>query len=139
MTLIFHRPFCSLSPRDGSAVFRYKVPTVGVGEVRFAEPASVRGARSGRRRVCNRLLAVQAQDLRSARLAVRARTRGLTAADVNRALTDERMLVVGWLNRGTRHLVRDADCGLLHAVTSPPKLTSGRPPRSGHVRLRPGA
>ena len=40
--------------------------------------------------VCDRLLAVQAQDLRSARLAVRARTSGLTAADVDRALTEER-------------------------------------------------
>ena len=55
--------------------------------------------------VVDRLLAVQAQDLRAARLAVRARTTGLIAADVDREL-QERTLVVTWLNRGTLHLVR---------------------------------
>ena len=64
--------------------------------------------------VCDHLLAVQAQDLRSARLAVRARTRGLTAADVDRSLADERTLVIGWLNRGTLHLVRVEDYWWLH-------------------------
>jgi hypothetical protein len=73
--------------------------------------------------VCDRLLAVQAQDLRSARLAVRARTDGLTAADVDRALTDERTLVLGWLNRGTLHLVRVEDYWWLHGLTTPPLLT----------------
>ena len=58
------------------------------------------------RTVAERLLAVQGQDLRAARLAVRARTRGVTAADVDRALTEERSLLVTWLNRGTLHLVR---------------------------------
>jgi hypothetical protein len=48
------------------------------------------------------LLAVQAQDLRrGARLAVRTRTAGLTADDLDRALSDERSLAVTWLNRGT--------------------------------------
>jgi hypothetical protein len=45
---------------------------------------------------------VQAQDLRrGARLAVRTRTAGLTAVDLDRALSDERSLAVMWLNRGT--------------------------------------
>jgi len=66
---------------------------------------------------------VQAQDLRSARLAVRARTDGLTAADVDRAL-DERALVVGWLNRGTLQLVRNEDYWWLHALTAPPLFTA---------------
>src|SRR5437763_6307559 len=69
--------------------------------------------------VAERLLAIQAQDPRGARLAVRARTRGLTAADVDRALTDERSLVVTWLNRGTLHLVRSEDYAWLHALTTP--------------------
>src|SRR5262249_44350056 len=56
--------------------------------------------------VVERLLAVQAQDARGARLAVRSRSAGLTAADVDRALTDARSLLVTWLNRGTLHLVR---------------------------------
>jgi hypothetical protein len=73
--------------------------------------------------VCDRLLAVQAQDLRSARLAVRARTEGLSAADVDRALTDERTVVVGWLNRGTLQLVRREDYWWLHALTTPPLFT----------------
>jgi hypothetical protein len=69
--------------------------------------------------VAERLLAVQAQDLRAARLAVRARSEGLAASDVDRALTDERTLVVTWLNRGTLHLVRSEDLAWLHALTAP--------------------
>jgi hypothetical protein len=73
--------------------------------------------------VAGRLLAVQGQDPRGFRLAVRARTEGLTAADVERALA-ERELVVTWLNRGTLHLVRSEDYPLLQALTTPPLLTS---------------
>lgn len=71
----------------------------------------------------DRLLAVQAQDLMAARLGVRARSSGLTAADIDRAL-NERELVVSWLNRGTLHLVRADDFGWLHALTTP-QLASG--------------
>jgi Winged helix DNA-binding domain len=76
--------------------------------------------------VARRLLAVQAQDPRGARLAVRARTlgSGTSAADVDRALTDDRTLVIDWLNRGTLHLVRREDWPWLHALTTPP-LHSG--------------
>lgn len=73
--------------------------------------------------VAERLLAVQAQDARGARLAVRVRTDGLSAGDVDRALTDERSLVLTWLNRGTLHLVRSEDYAWLHALTTPPLLT----------------
>jgi hypothetical protein len=69
--------------------------------------------------VAERLLAVQAQDLRGARLAVRARSTGLTAGDVDRALTVDRSLVIDWLNRGTLHLVRSEDYGWLHELTTP--------------------
>ncbi|MDP9074905.1 MAG: winged helix DNA-binding domain-containing protein, partial [Actinomycetota bacterium] len=44
--------------------------------------------------VVGRLLAVQAQDPVGARLAVRSRSTGLHAADVDRCLTDARSLVV---------------------------------------------
>ena len=74
--------------------------------------------------VAERILAVQGQDPRGFRLAVRARTKGVTAADVDRALTDERSLVVTWLNRGTLHLVRSEDYPLIQAVTTPPLRTS---------------
>ena len=74
--------------------------------------------------VTERLLAVQAQDPRGARLAIRARTRGLRAADVDRELTERRSLLITWLNRGTLHLVRAEDYGWLHAVTTPPLRTT---------------
>jgi hypothetical protein len=73
--------------------------------------------------VVGRLLAVQGQDGRGARLAIRSRSAGLTAADVDRAL-DERALLITWLNRGTLHLVRSEDYPWLHALTTPPLLSS---------------
>jgi Winged helix DNA-binding domain len=72
--------------------------------------------------VAERLLAIQGQDARGARLAIRARTAGLTAADVDRALTGERSLVITWLNRGTLHLVRAEDYWWLHSLVVRPKL-----------------
>ena len=73
--------------------------------------------------VVERLLAVQAQDPRGARLAIRARSSGLSSADVDRALTRDRSMVIAWLNRGTLHLVSRADYPWLHALTTPPLLT----------------
>ncbi|MFZ0169980.1 MAG: winged helix DNA-binding domain-containing protein [Candidatus Dormiibacterota bacterium] len=69
--------------------------------------------------VAARLLAVQAQDLRGAMLAVRARSARVTSADIERALTVDRALVVTWLNRGTLHLVRSQDYPWLHQLTAP--------------------
>ena len=74
--------------------------------------------------VARRLLAIQGQDPRGARLAIRARTKGLTVADVDRALTDERSLLITWLNRGTLHLVASEDYHWLHALTTPPLHTA---------------
>jgi hypothetical protein len=74
--------------------------------------------------VAERLLAVQGQDPRGARLAIRARTAGLTAADIDRELTQDRSLLITWLNRGTLHLVRSEDYPWLQALTTPPLLTS---------------
>jgi hypothetical protein len=69
--------------------------------------------------VAGRLLAIQGQDPRGARLAVRARSQGLSAADIDRALTVDRSLVISWLNRGTLHLVRSEDYWPLHRLTTP--------------------
>ena len=80
--------------------------------------------------VVGRLLAVQAQDGRGARLSVRSRSTGLEAADVDRALSSERSLVVSWLNRGTLHLVRTEDYWWLHQLTAP------RLARRSEARLR---
>jgi len=90
--------------------------------------------------VARRLLAIQAQDLRGARLAVRARSAGLSASDVDAALAD-RSLVVSWLNRGTLHLVRAEDYWWLHRLTTP-QLRTGNWRRlaqeGGHPTTRSG-
>jgi len=75
--------------------------------------------------VVNRLLAVQAQDGRGFRLAVRSRSVGLTAEAVDAALTAS-ALVVGWLNRGTLHLVGRDDYWWLHALTAPRQEVGNR-------------
>jgi hypothetical protein len=77
-------------------------------------------------RIVERLLAVQAQDLRAARLALRARGMRLTAADVDRALSVERSLAVGWLLRGTLHVVRREDYPWLFALTAPLQAARSR-------------
>jgi hypothetical protein len=76
--------------------------------------------------VVGRLLAVQAQDLRATRLALRARSSGLTAADVDAALTAERSVVVAWLMRGTLHLVGRDDYPWLLGLTAPTRLATSR-------------
>jgi hypothetical protein len=74
--------------------------------------------------VAERLLAIQAQDPRGARLAIRARSTGVDAADIERELTDRRSLVITTLNRGTLHLVRAEDYPLLQSLTTPPLMTT---------------
>lgn len=69
-------------------------------------------------------LAVQAQDFRCARLALRARTRATTTADVDRALTEDRSVLVTWLNRGTLHLVAREDHPWLLGLTAPTLVTA---------------
>jgi hypothetical protein len=76
----------------------------------------------GTAEVARWLLAIQAQDPRGARLAVRARSRARSAADVDAALTRDRSVVVTWLNRGTLHLVLAEDYWWLHPLTTPPLL-----------------
>jgi hypothetical protein len=88
--------------------------------------------------VVERLLAVQGQDPRGARLAIRARTTGLSAADVDRALSVERSLVITWFNRGTLHLVQSEDYWWLHALTTPPLFTASAR-RLGQEGVSPAA
>jgi winged helix DNA-binding protein len=88
--------------------------------------------------VVKHLLAVQAQDLRAARLALRARAPGLSARDVDRALTDERSLVVAWLCRGTLHLVNRDDYPWLLALTAPTRMRGSRR-RLGQLGVSPDA
>jgi hypothetical protein len=74
--------------------------------------------------VAERLLAVQGQDGRGVRLAIRSRTEGLTVADFDRALSEERSVLITWCNRGTLHLIRREDYPLLAQLTMPPLFTA---------------
>ncbi len=62
-----------------------------------------------------RLLAVQAQDLAAAPLALRARSQGLVAADVH-AAREDRSIVRAWGPRGTLHFIATEDLGWLTAL-----------------------
>jgi len=73
--------------------------------------------------IVSHILAVQAQDPRSARLALRSRATGLHATDVERELSVNRSLVVGWLARGTLHMVCAEDYGWLLGLTAPRRRT----------------
>lgn len=68
--------------------------------------------------VAGRLLAIQSQNLRAGRLAVRARTAGLTVADVNAEL-EAGAVVISWLCRGTLHMVRREDYPWLLGLSAP--------------------
>jgi winged helix DNA-binding protein len=72
--------------------------------------------------VAARLLAVQAQNLRAGRLAVRARTRGLTAAAVNAEL-ERRDVLISWSCRGTLHLMLPDDYPWLLGLSAPTQRT----------------
>ena len=74
--------------------------------------------------VVGHLLAVQAQDPRGARLSIRARTSGASAADVDAGLSERRTLLIAWLNRGTLHLVQAEDYWWLRPLTTP-QLAAG--------------
>jgi Winged helix DNA-binding domain len=100
------------------------VPTASIFAERFASQGLAGAPEHEAADVAGRLLAVQGQDPRGARLAIRARSEGLTAADVDRALTEERSLLITWLNRGTLHLVRSEDYPWLQMLTTPPLVSS---------------
>jgi hypothetical protein len=73
--------------------------------------------------VLTRCLAIQCQELRAGQLGVRARSTGLSVADVDAVLAD-RSAVVTWVNRGTLHLIRSEDYAWLHALTTPALATA---------------
>lgn len=79
-------------------------------------------ARDGVSGLVAHLLAVQAQDVVAAPLALRARATGLTAAAVG-AARDNRSVVRAWGPRGTLHLIANEDLDWLL-----PLLTAARPP-----------
>jgi hypothetical protein len=74
--------------------------------------------------VVQRLLAVQGQDPRGARLSIRSRSADVSAHDIDLALTSARSLLITWLNRGTLHLVVADDYWWLHPLTTPQLVTA---------------
>ncbi|HVO42376.1 MAG TPA: winged helix DNA-binding domain-containing protein [Aggregatilineales bacterium] len=69
---------------------------------------------------------VQAQLLSAMLLALRARVRGLTAADVDEAIRDSRRLVRTWVMRGTLHLIPSEDVRWLVSLFGPLFIPKGK-------------
>src|SRR5690242_21912658 len=84
------------------------------GDVTRARAAAQLLHRPGGVDVVEHLLAVQAQDARAAALALQARADAGASAP----------RVVGWLLRGTLHLVRAEDYWWLHALCAPRQVSA---------------
>lgn len=69
--------------------------------------------------IVERVVGVQAQEWPAAALAVRARSAGLVASDVDRARVEDRTVVRGWFMRGTLQLVLADDLPWLVAALGP--------------------
>ena len=69
--------------------------------------------------VAKELCGLQAQDPLAAALAIRARSSGLVARDVERARVDERSVIRTWCLRGTLHLLAAEDLGWLLPLLGP--------------------
>jgi hypothetical protein len=74
---------------------------------------------SGVDEVVRRVVGVQAQDRAAGALSIRVRSSGLTRADVERALVEERSVVRLWAMRGTIHLVPAEDAAWLVELFAP--------------------
>ena len=69
---------------------------------------------------------IQAQDVSAAGLQIRARSSGLTVADLHRALAEERSVVRTWVMRGTLHIIPAEDHRWMTALLGPPAFSAGR-------------
>src|SRR6266699_746397 len=72
------------------------------------------------------LCGIQAQDARAAALALRVRSAGLSAADVERARVQERTIIRTWGQRGTLHLLAAEDLGWLLPLFGPVFIAGSR-------------
>ena len=77
-------------------------------------------------KVVRELCGIQAQDAGAAALGIRARAAGLRAADVERALVQDRSIVRSWCMRGTLHLLASEDLGWLLGLLGPRFARSNR-------------
>lgn len=76
--------------------------------------------------IVRRLFALQSQEWSSAQLAILARSRDLTQADVIYAREAERAFVLSWSLRGTLHLVPAQDIRWLLTLCAPPAIRGTR-------------
>jgi len=79
------------------------------------QPAAVNGVAH----IVKELCGIQAQEAPAAALAVRVRSNGLLATDVERARVQERAVIRTWGPRGTLHLLATEDIGWLLALLGP--------------------
>ncbi len=84
------------------------------------------GATTSVAQVVKELCGIQAQDALAAILAVRVRSTGLFAVDVERARVQERTVVRTWGQRGTLHLLATEDLGWLLPLLGPVFIAAGR-------------
>lgn len=75
------------------------------------------------------LCGIQAQDARAATLALRVRSSGLVAADVERERVQERSVIRTWGQRGTLHLLATEDLGWQLSLFGPIFIAANRPRR----------
>lgn len=85
----------------------------------FQQPDGVAG-------IVKALCGIQAQDAPAAALAVRARSVGLLAADVEHARVQERSIIRTWGMRGTLHLLATEDPGWLLPLLGPLLIAASR-------------
>jgi Winged helix DNA-binding domain len=81
---------------------------------------------SGVAHLVKELCGIQAQDARAATLALRTRSAGLIAADVERARVQERTIIRTWGQRGTLHLLATEDLGWLLPLFGPVFIAGSR-------------
>jgi DNA glycosylase AlkZ-like len=81
-------------------------------------------------------LAIQAQDTRSSRLGIRARSEGLTSEDVVRACSQERSVVRTWAMRGTLHVLCAEDVRWILSLVGP-VVEARSAPRRAQLGITP--
>jgi hypothetical protein len=69
---------------------------------------------------------IQAQDARAARLGIRARSKGLTEADVERERLKDRSFVRAWAMRGTIHLIASEDYPWIRDLVAAPQIRASQ-------------
>jgi hypothetical protein len=110
-----------------------RLPRVRAAAQLLHRPPEIRDAVEVARTICG----AQAQDRYGGPLTFRSRSRRLTAADVDRARTEERSLLRTWVMRKTIHLVASDDAGWLLPLFEPAIERWSRR-RLGQLGMPPG-